>query len=556
MIAKQLSSSLSVSPQIRPEDVKAAQALGFRAIMVNRPDNEESAQPSIDEIRQAATDAGLGFMALPVVPGRITDTDVAQFQAAMHSLDKPVLAYCRTGMRAVTLWALSEASNQPSSAIVEKAAAAGFDLTPIRLQLDQRKRSPHGSASPRSYDVVIVGGGSAGIAAAASILKRSHRLKIAIIEPRDSHDYQPGFTMVGGGIFQQSVTRRPMASVMPRGVDWIKAAAKSFDAQASEVILDEGARVAYRALVLAPGLVLHWDAIPGLAQALGKNGVTSNYRYDLAPYTWELVQKLKAGKAIFTQPPMPIKCAGAPQKAMYLACDAWKRRGVLRNIQVSFHTSAPALFGVGAYIPALMSYIRGYGVDLALQSQLVSVDGEEKTATFSNRDADGNTTTVTQSFDLLHVTPPQKAPAFIAASPFANALGWADVDLATLQQVRYPNVFAVGDVISCANAKTAAAARKQAPIVAVNVLALLAGKPLPAHYDGYGSCPLTVERGKIVLAEFGYGGKLLPTFPKKILDGTKPSRLAWILKANLLPPVYWSAMLKGREWLAKTSVSA
>jgi sulfide:quinone oxidoreductase len=77
-----------------------------------------------------------------------------------------------------------------------------------------------------------------------------------------------------------------------------------------------------------------------------------------------------------------------------------------------------------------------------------------------------------------------------------------------------------------------------------------------AIYDGYGSCPLTVERGKIVLAEFGYGGKLLPSFPHWLIDGTQPSHLAWLLKERMLPPIYWMAMLRGREWLAKPQIMA
>jgi sulfide:quinone oxidoreductase len=157
---------------------------------------------------------------------------------------------------------------------------------------------------------------------------------------------------------------------------------------------------------------------------------------------------------------------------------------------------------------------------------------------------------------MLHVSPPQKAPAFIASSPFANAAGWVDVDQATLQQTKYSNVFSLGDACSAPNAKTAAAARKQAPIVAENILAQLAGKPLPCHYDGYGSCPLTVEQGKIVLAEFGFGGKLLPSFPSAVIDGKKPSRLAWLLKKDLLPFIYWNGMLKGREWMARPKMDA
>ncbi|MGE4307461.1 MAG: FAD/NAD(P)-binding oxidoreductase, partial [Novosphingobium sp.] len=317
------------------------------------------------------------------------------------------------------------------------------------------------------------------------------------------------------------------------------------------VLLGNGRKLTYRALVMAPGLKLDWDAIPGLVDALGRNGVTSNYRFDLAPYTWRLVQSLERGKAIFTQPPMPIKCAGAPQKAMYLSCDHWLRTGRLAAIDVSFCNAGGVLFGVSAYVPALMAYIERYGINLQLQSRLISIDGVRKEATFEVTQAGSPPKSITRSFEMLHVCPPQVSPDIVRESPLADAAGWLEADPATLRHPRFANVFSAGDACATANAKTAAAARKQAPIVAENVLSTLDGKEPRALYDGYGSCPLTVERGRIVLAEFGYGGKLLPTFPKWLIDGSHPSRLAWLMKERILPPVYWHGMLKGREWLVR-----
>ena len=391
----------------------------------------------------------------------------------------------------------------------------------------------------------MIGGGAAGIATAASLLKRRPGLDIAIVEPADSHAYQPGWTMVGGGIFEPEVTQRPMASVMPKGTRWIKAAAKSFQPDENQVTLEDGAIVRYEVLVVAPGIRLAWDRIAGLEDTLGKNGVTSNYRYDLAPYTWELVQGLTSGRAIFTQPPMPIKCAGAPQKAMYLSCDHWRREGMLDRIDVEFCNAGGVLFGVPDYVPALMSYVEKYDIGLRLGNDLVSVDGPAQQAVFKTEDGE-----VTRDFDMLHVVPPQVAPQFLADSPLAAESGFTDVDQHTLRHNRYDNVFGLGDAGSMPNAKTAAAARKQAPVVAVNVLQQLAGRGPKAGYDGYGSCPLTVERGKIVLAEFAYGGKLAPSFPTWLIDGTKAQRLSWMLKADALPWIYWNGMLKGREWLA------
>ena len=249
---------------------------------------------------------------------------------------------------------------------------------------------------------------------------------------------------------------------------------------------------------------------------------------------------------------MPIKCAGAPQKAMYLSCSEWERRGVLKNIHVEFNNAGAVLFGVAHFVPPLMKYVERYGAQLCFNSSLVAVDGPAKKAWFNVKDADGNVTKVEKSFDMLHVVPPQTAPDFIKQSVLANAEGWVDVNQVSLQHTKYPNIFGMGDACSSPNAKTVAAVRKQIVVVAENLLALMAGKAMPTAYDGYGGCPLTVEKGKIVLAEFGFGGKLLPTFG--FMNEALPSRIYWHLKRRVLPWVYWHCMLKGREWFARPVV--
>lgn len=542
---KTLTPSLSVSPQLSEADVAKAACDGFRAIIDNRPDGEEPGQPSAAEMQAFAASHGLGFAHVPTVGGKISDEDVALMAHALSTFEGPVLAYCRTGTRSTTLWALTQAGAQPADALIATAAEAGYDLSALRPRLETRMTAPIG-ARPARADVVIVGGGSAGLATAASLLERDRSLDIVVIEPRETHDYQPGWTMVGGGVFDVKDTQRAEASVIPAGVRWIKGAVASFQPERDQVTLEDGGVVGYRALVVAPGNTLDWAAIDGLPETLGKNGVTSNYSYATAPYTWELVQNLKGGVALFTQPPMPIKCAGAPQKAMYLSCDHWQRTGVLKDIDVQFHNAGAVLFGVKEFVPPLMEYVDRYGVDLQFESTLMAVNGPDRTATFREKAGE-----VTKSFDMIHVTPPQKAPDFVARSPLANEAGYVDVDQASLQHLRHANIFGLGDGGSTPNAKTMAAARKQAPVVAANLIAVLGGKAPTAVYDGYGSCPLTVERGKILLAEFGYGGKLLPSFPSWIIEGTKPQRLSWLLKSEALPWIYWNGMLKGREWMAQ-----
>ena len=550
MDLKRISDALSVSGQISPADVAELKAQGFRSIVCNRPDGEGADQPTFEEIHEAADAVGLAARYLPVKSGLVQDEDAVAFGTALRELPGPVFAYCRTGTRSVTLWSLSQSKALPMPDILAAAKAAGYDMNGVARRIANGGKTPTDSGDAK-YDIVIVGGGAGGIAVASSLHVRSPELDIAIIDPAEIHYYQPGWTMVGGGVFKAQDTAKTMGSLIPSGVKWIKAAVAAFEPENDAVILDGCRVVKYDRLVVCPGLKLDWGAVDGLEETLGRNGVTSNYRYDLAPYTWELVQRMKHGRAIFTQPPMPIKCAGAPQKAMYLSADAWYRRGVLKDIDIQFNNAGGVLFGVKDYVPALMEYVQKYGAALNFFHNLVAIDGSAKTATFKVSKPDTELTVVTMDFDMIHVCPPQTAPDFIRVSPLADAAGWVDVDQNTLRHKTYDNIWSLGDVMNAPNAKTAAAARKQAPTVAENIVADMAGGSAVAQYDGYGSCPLTVERGKIVLAEFGYGGALKPSFPKFLIDGTKPSRAAWILKEKMLPPIYWWAMLKGKEWMAK-----
>ena len=521
MDIKRLSPDLSITSQIMSADIAAIAAQGFHSIIGNRPDGEEANQPPWQAIAAAADAAGLEARHIPIGGDRTVADQATNFAQAMAELPGPVLAFCRTGNRSLEL----------HEAMIAAAPAEPCATAP-------------GQSRALHHKVVIAGGGSAGIATAASMLRRRPGLDIAIIESSQMHFYQPGWTMVGGGIYPKEETSRTEKSVMPDGVTWIGAAIAGFDPANASVLLADHRIVTYDVLIVAMGNRLAWEEIDGLEETLGQNGVTSNYRYDLAPYTWQLVQQLKGGRALFTQPAMPIKCAGAPQKAMYLSCSEWEKQGVLGDIAVEFHNAGGVLFGVQAYVPALMETVKRYGIQLDLGSNLVRVDGSAQKAWFKTAAGE-----VERSFDM-HVCPPQKGNAIVAGSPLADKAGYAEIDKATLRHTRFPEVFALGDCGSTPNAKTMAAARKQAPIAAVNALAVLDGGPPVAAYDGYGSCPLTVENGKVVLAEFTYGGALAPTFPDWLIDGTRPSRLAWLLKKQAMPQLYWHGMLKGREWLA------
>lgn len=394
--------------------------------------------------------------------------------------------------------------------------------------------------------VVIVGGGAAGITVGALLLRKARDLDIAIIEPSEKHYYQAAFTLVGAGVFPLEKTVRRESDLIPKRVQWIKEEAAEFAPDTNTVRLRSGKAITYDVLVVCPGIQIDLDKVEGLKETLGKNGVSTNYLPEYAAYTWECIQRLTSGDvALFTQPPLPIKCPGAPQKIAYLCADHLRRKGLLDAVDIEFCTAGAVMFSVPYFAGPLLEVAQRYGIKVNFKTNLRAVNGDAKMAVFDVTQDDGSVKQVEKKFDMIHVSPPQSAPDVIKRSPLANDAGWVEIDQNSLQHTRYTNVFALGDAGSSPNSKTAAAVRKQAPVVAANVLDTLRRDHGSGAYDGYASCPLTTAYGKVMLAEFCYGGKVTPTFP---LDPKIERRSMWWMKTKFLPYFYWSHMLKGKEF--------
>lgn len=392
----------------------------------------------------------------------------------------------------------------------------------------------------QEVEVLILGGGSAGLSVAARLAGAANPPQITVLEPSSKHYYQPLWTLVGAGVFPKEESERAEADFIPEGVTWRQDAVASFDPENNQVTTQKGDVLAYQYLVVALGIQIDWDAIPGLKESVGKpgTGVVSNYAYDTVSATWDAIRNFKGGTAIFTDPATPIKCGGAPQKIMYLADDAFRRQGVRDKSQIIFSSPKTGIFAVKKYADALDKVIARKDIVAKYETNLKALEPQQKEATFATPTGDE-----TLHYDMIHVTPPMSAPDVLKKSSLGDAGGWVEVDKATMQHLRYPNIFSLGDCSNLPTSKTGAAIRKQAPAVAENLLALRAGKPLDATYDGYASCPLVTGYGSLILAEFDYDKNPAESFP---FDQSKERYSMYLLKKVGLPNLYWHGMLRGR----------
>ncbi|PWL37641.1 pyridine nucleotide-disulfide oxidoreductase [Flagellimonas aquimarina] len=410
------------------------------------------------------------------------------------------------------------------------------------------------------YQILIIGGGTAGIMVSSSLLKKNPKLHIGIIEPSESHRYQPAWTLVGGGTYNYKKTLRPMKTVIPKRADWIKEEVVSIDGKNNTVTISNGRHITYEFLVIAPGLKLAPSLTEGLDESLDKGVVCSNYTDP--NHTWQVIKNFKGGVALFIQPPKPYKCGGAPQKVMYLADDHFKKRGIKKNTSVVFASASDIIFSVKKIADTLWKVVNRKGINVKFEHELKKVDGKNKIAWFKVAPdfVEHNPTQlqvleenglVGIKYDMLHVVPINIPPDFIGKSNLADENGWVNIDSKTLQHKQFSNIFSLGDASNLPTSKTGAAIRKQAPVVVNNILLLIKTKELGNKvYDGYTSCPFITGYGKMALAEFDYDKNFMPDPKLKrmfIKDSSKEHWRLWILKKYILPYLYWNKMLKGKE---------
>ncbi|ETS80038.1 hypothetical protein PFICI_07567 [Pestalotiopsis fici W106-1] len=403
----------------------------------------------------------------------------------------------------------------------------------------------------RSHRVVVVGGGTAGLAISHQLVRSGQfsQHDIAVVDPATWHHYQAGWTLVGGGLKKKQDLRKPLANLIDPKIKLYQDRVDSFAPDQNTITLGNNDLITYEHLVVAPGIKVNFDSIAGLPELLAdpEAPVSSIYGYESCDKVFRLINQHRSGVALFTHPAGVVKCAGAPQKIMWLALDRWKQSGLYNAtnpnqspIQINFATALPSMFGVPKYAAKLEELRQTRGVNALFQHDLIAINGN--TATLARLDGKDK---VHVDFDFLHVVPKMGPHAFIKHSPLANEAGFVDVDESTLRHKQYSNVWSAGDGSSLPTSKTTAAITSQAPVLVANLLAAIKGKQPTSVYDGYTSCPLVTEYGKVLLAEFKYDGVLKETFGRFGVDQAVPRRLFYHLKKDFFPWVYYKALVKG-----------
>ncbi|MFZ9520698.1 MAG: NAD(P)/FAD-dependent oxidoreductase [Silvanigrellaceae bacterium] len=404
-----------------------------------------------------------------------------------------------------------------------------------------------------NFDVIVIGGGTGGICTAARLKKLVPQLSIGIVEPSGTHHYQPLFTLFATGHVNDKQIHRPTSDIIPAGCHWIRDSVASISPETNQIHLSGGQRANYRLLVVAPGLVTNFDSITGLSLALNdrSNPTCSVYDFSNLNKCASLIQGFMGGTMIFSMPSTPIKCPSAPLKMLFLIENALRSSGARSVSRLIFITPYSTVFGVDGYQQAIETHFRKRGIEVLFEHEVSAIDSR-------NREVQLKPTTASAAernikiirYDFAHITPASLPPPFIAESGLHHAdgffKGWLEVNPLTLQHMRHPNIFGLGDVAGLPTIKSATAARAQSVVVADNIQSLVKSRgsgPLPKQYNGYSSCPIFTASGEAMQTEIGYDGRHLPTFPG---NPFRPSKALWWYNKLVLPMLYWNFLIRGK----------
>ncbi|WP_421075554.1 MULTISPECIES: NAD(P)/FAD-dependent oxidoreductase [unclassified Microbacterium] len=392
--------------------------------------------------------------------------------------------------------------------------------------------------SPRRHDVIVIGGGNGGMSLAARLRKRGCP-DVALIEPSAHHVYKPLQNYVAGGLARRDELVRAQTSLVPQGVRLYPSAAQRVDAGRREVMLADGTVVVAGDVVIACGAETDWESLPGARRALRDGIACTSFELEHVERTWDRIRALDRGTALFTLHGQPASGRETALKPLFLACDHWRRRGVLSDVRVVLVHDADRLHPVDEIAGAIRTAIDDYGIEVLASTRVESIEQDALAV-------DGPEGTARIAADLIHLLPPYRAPAFVCESGLAGeqTQGFVDVDPRTLQHRDHPHIWALGDAADLGDARTGGALRHQVKTVVENIPRRRSGRPL-LEYDGYTVAPITTSRRALVFGEYdSRTHRVMRTIP--LLDPLRPRPWWFALDRWVLPQLYWHGIVRGR----------
>ena len=392
------------------------------------------------------------------------------------------------------------------------------------------------------HEVLIVGGGNAGISLAARLLRDGVQ-DVAVVESESVHRYRPLLSYVAAGEATMDSLEKPAAQVMPPGCTWIPERVVEVDPAAPAVVTDSGRRIACTTLVVCPGLEEDWDAVPGLREAYAAGWAGSSFVVESAPRVWPALRDLTSGRVVFTMPPEPAPCGATALKPLLMACDHWRRSGVLEALDVHLVLPGPTPLGVPEADRELGRTLARYGVHVlreARVAELTELTGlDERRVAVATPGGE----VVLDGVAYAHVVPHYRAPRWVAESELAGAgaAGQVEVDPETMRHRRHPQVWALGDVADLGIRPSGGALRRQVAVLAHN---LRHPEGPEQRYDGYTVMPVTVARQRLMFVEVDREGRQQQSLP--VLDLVRPRRTSWWVDRYALPVTYFRRILRGK----------